>query len=140
MREKSELAAQLRRSEQKVTELEGVVDRQRQAVDERDNEIARLKALLIVLEDVKAQRDALRRQLEEHQVARDELSQRLEQLLAEARELRAKDAARFEELIAARKQVDTELVVREKIIIEKDTTIKILTSKNLEMQQCINGL
>lgn len=40
----------------------------------------------------------------------------------------------------ARKNVEDELVVRERIINEKDHTIKELTSKNLEMQEKINSL
>jgi len=40
----------------------------------------------------------------------------------------------------ARKRVESELIVRERIINEKDYTIKELTSKNLEMQQKINSL
>lgn len=42
--------------------------------------------------------------------------------------------------MAAKKKVEDELIVKEKIINEKDTTIKILTAKNLEMQQRINSL
>lgn len=34
----------------------------------------------------------------------------------------------------AKKRVDEELVIRERIINDKDNTIKILTAKNLEMQ------
>lgn len=42
--------------------------------------------------------------------------------------------------MAARKRVEDELLVKERIISEKDTTIKELTAKNLEMQQKINAL
>ena len=36
--------------------------------------------------------------------------------------------------MAAKKKLEDELLVRERIINEKDNTIKILTEKNLEMQ------
>jgi len=42
--------------------------------------------------------------------------------------------------MAARKQVEDLLVDRERVINEKDNTIKELTAKNLEMQQRINSL
>jgi hypothetical protein len=42
--------------------------------------------------------------------------------------------------MAAKKRLEDELLLRERIINEKDNTIKILTEKNLEMQQKINAL
>jgi len=42
--------------------------------------------------------------------------------------------------MAHRKRVEDELLAKERIINEKDTMIKELTSKNLEMQQRINAL
>jgi hypothetical protein len=36
--------------------------------------------------------------------------------------------------MASKKRVEDELLVRERVINEKDTTIKVLTAKNLEMQ------
>ena len=41
--------------------------------------------------------------------------------------------------MAAKKRLEDELLLRERIINEKDNTIKILTEKNLEMQQKINA-
>lgn len=63
-----------------------------------------------------------------------------EMLVRKSQELRALDLARFEELVAVKRQVDEENVAKEKVINEKDTTIKIMTEKNLEMQQRINAL
>ncbi len=40
----------------------------------------------------------------------------------------------------AKRKVEEDLIAREKTINEKDNTIKILTEKNLEMQQKINSL
>lgn len=54
--------------------------------------------------------------------------------------MRAKDEQHFRDLMAAKKKLEDELLVRERIINEKDNTIKILTEKNLEMQQRINAL
>jgi hypothetical protein len=42
--------------------------------------------------------------------------------------------------MSAKKKVEDENVMKEKIINEKDQTIKIMTEKNLEMQQRINSL
>jgi hypothetical protein len=42
--------------------------------------------------------------------------------------------------MAAKKKVEDENIIKEKIINEKDQTIKIMTEKNLEMQQRINAL
>jgi hypothetical protein len=47
--------------------------------------------------------------------------------------LRAKDELHFQELMAHRKRVEDELLAKERTINEKDTMIKELTSKNLEM-------
>lgn len=60
--------------------------------------------------------------------------------MRQAQELRAKDEQQFKELIQAKKRLEEELLNRERIINEKDNTIKILTEKNLEMQQRINAL
>ena len=95
IRDKDNLAHQLRKAETKITELETVIDKQSQTIDERDNEIARLKALLAILNDIKDQRDALQRQLREHQEARDNLSRQIDELVKQAKELRAIDAAHF---------------------------------------------
>ena len=54
--------------------------------------------------------------------------------------MRAKDEQHFKDLMAAKKRLEDELLLRERIINEKDNTIKILTEKNLEMQQKINAL
>jgi hypothetical protein len=42
--------------------------------------------------------------------------------------------------MSTKKKVEDENVMKEKIINEKDQTIKIMTEKNLEMQQRINSL
>ena len=54
--------------------------------------------------------------------------------MRQAQELRAKDEQHFRDLMAAKKKLEEELITRERIINEKDNTIKILTEKNLEMQ------
>ena len=47
--------------------------------------------------------------------------------------MRAKDEQHFKDLMAAKKRLEDELLLRERIINEKDNTIKVLTEKNLEM-------
>ena len=138
--EKSELGLQLRQAQQTITEQTMVVDKQQLMITERDNEIARLRALLAVLEDVKLQRDELVRQLREAHEARGLLSVQIEELVRQHRELRAKDEAHFEELIQARRKAEEEIVALQRLINDKDTTIKTLTAKNLEMQQRIHSL
>ncbi|CDW87552.1 gas2 domain containing protein [Stylonychia lemnae] len=138
--EKNELARKLNQAEAKIVQLENLIDTQKKMIDERDDEIARLKKLLSILDDIKRQRDQLQASLREFQEERDKLSKQIEDLVRQAQELRAKDEQHFQELMAHRKRVEDELLAKERIINEKDTMIKELTSKNLEMQQQINAL
>jgi hypothetical protein len=59
IREKDEMAKQLRQAEKKISDLENVVDGQKLDITERDNEIERLKNLLKIMDDIKSQRDAM---------------------------------------------------------------------------------
>ena len=140
IKDKDDMAKQLRAAEKKLSEQATLIDKQKLDVTERDNEIVRLKNLLAIMDDLKNQRDQLQEQLRAHQQARDKLSKEIEELVRSAKELRAKDLAQFEQLMAAKKKVEDENVQKEKIIYEKDQTIKIMTEKNLEMQQRINAL
>ena len=81
IKEKNEVANQLRKAEQKITGLEKVIDGQKLDISERDDEIERLKNLLKILEDIKNQRDALQKQLKESQDAREQLSKEIADLV-----------------------------------------------------------
>jgi len=130
----------LRVAEQKISNLNSHIDGQNLAITERDNEIERLKKLLSILDDMKAQRDALMRQMQEHQEARDKLSKDMDGLIEEARRLRQRDQAHFEELMEQRRKTDEECQRKEQEKNEKDIKIKNNIAKTLEMQQRIDAL
>ena len=92
------------------------------------------------MDDIKNQRDSLQQQLKQHQDARDALSKEIAELIKKAKEQRDQDLAHFEQLMKDKKAVEDENVEKQRVINDKDQTIKVMTEKNLEMAQRINSL
>lgn len=103
-------------------------------MDEKDHEIARLKAMLEIMNDIKKQRDQMQQQLKEHQFEREKLTQRIEELIRESRLMREQDEKHFKDLMEKIKNLEGIIAQKDRVINDKDTTIKDLSSKNLEMQ------
>jgi chromosome segregation ATPase len=139
IREKKELADQLKAAEKLISDLRSEIDGLKDTVDIRDQTIHELENRILILQEITSQRDELMKNLKEFQESRDRLHKEIDSLKVEFEGLRKADNEHFERIHTQKSEVESVLKTRELKITELETKIFEINTTIHRMKQEIDS-